>query len=100
MATATMPLHRREFPKDMWLPRRLLEAFAACGWEDNSWHNDACPIFEREDGTVVFCDARDRKRRELASPRYGRYQIVGPGAIDVANFWTTDGLICWLLENR
>ncbi len=95
MAATTPPLHRREFPKLFWLPSRLVEAFAAHGWKDTSYRHDACPTFEK-DGTAIFCDVHDRRRRELGGGGFKRFQIVSPLAIDVNNFETTDALIEWL----
>ena len=38
------------------------------GWEDISWHNDACPSFVRKFGDVefrIFCDFKDPDLREM-----------------------------------
>ena len=38
------------------------------GWEDISWHNDACPSFVRKFGDVefrIFCDFVDPDMREM-----------------------------------
>jgi hypothetical protein len=47
------------------------------GWQDISWHNDACPSFERKYGNVayrIFCDYKDPNRREsLGSMRFVVY---------------------------
>jgi len=37
------------------------------GWEDISWHNDACPSFQKVFGDVtfrIFCDFKDPDQRE------------------------------------
>lgn len=38
------------------------------GWEDISWHNDACPSFQKVFGDVtfrIFCDFKDPDLREM-----------------------------------
>jgi len=38
------------------------------GWEDISWHNDACPSFLRQFDNVefrIFCDFKDPDLREM-----------------------------------
>jgi hypothetical protein len=38
------------------------------GWIDTSWHNDACPSFEKTFGDTTFrlwCDYVDPERREM-----------------------------------
>jgi hypothetical protein len=47
------------------------------GWVDTSWHNDACPSFEKAFGNVkyrIFCDYKDMEARENPSwTRFGVY---------------------------
>ena len=47
------------------------------GWLDISWHNDACPSFEKVFGDVkfrIYCDYKDMKARECPSwTRFGVY---------------------------
>ena len=58
-----------EFPNydgDFYLPS---------GWEDNSWHNDACPHAEKRngDGTIVaniWQHYVDSSKRDLGMKRY------------------------------
>jgi hypothetical protein len=38
------------------------------GWVDVSWHNDACPSFQKAFGNVtfrIFCDYKDPDQREM-----------------------------------
>jgi len=47
------------------------------GWIDTSWHNDACPSFEKVFGDVkfrIYCDYKDMEARENPSwTRFGVY---------------------------
>ena len=47
------------------------------GWVDTSWHNDACPSFQKVFGDVTFriyCDYKDIEARENPSwTRFGIY---------------------------
>jgi hypothetical protein len=47
------------------------------GWVDTSWHNDACPSFQKVFGDVTFriyCDYKDMELRENPSwTRFGVY---------------------------
>jgi len=47
------------------------------GWRDTSWHNDACPSFERKLGAVnfrIYCDYKNPDKREsLGSMRFVVY---------------------------
>lgn len=43
------------------------------GWVDTSWHNDACPSFEKTiNGTLVrlWCDYKDRSLSEIGGLRF------------------------------
>ena len=43
------------------------------GWVDTSWHNDACPSFEKEiKGTTyrVWCDFKDPSKSEVGGLRF------------------------------
>jgi hypothetical protein len=43
------------------------------GWTDTSWHNDACPSFEKEvKGTVyrLWCDYKDSNMSEVGGLRF------------------------------
>jgi hypothetical protein len=43
------------------------------GWGDTSWHNDACPSFEKEiKGTVyrIWCDFKDSSLSEVGGLRF------------------------------
>jgi hypothetical protein len=47
------------------------------GWQDMSWHNDACPSFDRKVGDInfrIYCDYSDPDRREMqGEPRFVVY---------------------------
>ena len=47
------------------------------GWVDVSWHNDACPSFEKAFGDVkyrIFCDYKDMEKRDCPDwTRFGVY---------------------------
>jgi hypothetical protein len=47
------------------------------GWVDTSWHNDACPSFEKAFGDVkyrIFCDYKDMQKRDCPDwTRFGVY---------------------------
>jgi hypothetical protein len=47
------------------------------GWEDISWHNDACPSFIKVFGDVTFriyCDYKDMQKRDCPDwTRFGVY---------------------------
>jgi hypothetical protein len=59
------PLWQREFPD--FPPADMPEL--SPGWEDKSWHNDACPSFHDGDlGLTLWIDYADREKREM--PRY------------------------------
>jgi hypothetical protein len=37
------------------------------GWQDMSWHNDACPSFDRKFGNInfrIYCEYKDPNKRE------------------------------------
>lgn len=37
------------------------------GWQDVSWHNDACPSFDRKFGNInfrIYCEYKDPNKRE------------------------------------
>lgn len=42
-----LELWRREHGDDFYIPRLVLNALAECGFKDESWRNDACPVFRR-----------------------------------------------------
>ena len=96
--------HRHEFPWSNWLPRPLLTALRAAGWEDSSWHNDACPNWTSPDGNRrLWCDAKDRNLREsgAAVPRYVVQNLHGDDADPgewVFETEFTGHMIWWLLS--
>jgi hypothetical protein len=59
--------YKTEFPHyddDLSLPK---------GWKDTSWHNDACPSFEKEvKGTIyrLWCDFKDPSLSEIGGLRF------------------------------
>ena len=59
--------YREEFPD---FPEADMPAIPA-GWEDISWHNDACPSFDMGEGRVVYVDYADKAQREWPdAPRF------------------------------
>lgn len=45
------------------------------GWEDTSWHNDACPSFQTPNGVRVYVDYADPAQRELG-PTASRFGAI------------------------
>lgn len=93
MTTTTMPLYRVEFPAFGELDVQLPE-----GFEDTSWHNDACPSFEAK-GVRVWVDFKNPEDRESDASK--RFAIV-PLSVDANDhepLLTTDdwtGVVAYL----
>lgn len=70
----TAPNYRRAFPDfDYEIPALVADAE---GWEDTSWHNDACPSFTC-DVFVLWCDYADPTRREVQGGK--RFTMLDEG---------------------
>lgn len=70
-----MQPHQSEFdPARFPLPAALHDALLASGWEDVSWHNDACPSFLISTGPGralrLWIDAEHPAERELGGARF------------------------------
>lgn len=76
----THPLMAKEFPD---FDQATLPTIPA-GFEDTSWHNDACPSFQHEGlGLHLFIDYADPDDREMGSPfRFRVDQLVKQSYID------------------
>lgn len=80
-----MERYKQEFPKfDHELPVELLNKY---GFEDISWHNDACPAFWNESaGYRVWFNFKDISLREIPEmPLFGieKTNDIGDGTSDV-----------------
>lgn len=51
-----------EFGPEYRVPGKVLAALKAAGFEDESWHNDACPKFEKE---VAWQNKQDFRGRTI-----------------------------------
>lgn len=61
------PKYRTEFPD---FPETDLPALPV-GFEDTSWHNDACPSFTSDGrGLTIFINYTDPAKREVGWPRF------------------------------
>lgn len=45
-------------------------------WQDNSWHNDACPYFQISPRVGLFIDYANPALREFASDTVGRFILM------------------------
>lgn len=89
------PLMAKEFPD---FDQATLPTIPA-GFEDTSWHNDACPSFQHEGlGLHLFIDYADPELREMASPtrfRVDQLELVrytnNDGDEDECWQWPEDG---------
>ena len=79
-----MKLYQREFPDfpDFGFDPR------DHGFDDESWHNNACPSFRR--GNLVFwCDHEDRTQRDLG-PESPRFLLVHVTDRTLETIWSTE----------
>lgn len=83
MTNAPFPLLAKEFPD---FDQATLPTIPA-GFEDISWHNDACPSFEHKGlGLHLFVDYEDPEEREMASPV--RFRV---DQLELVRYDTEDG---------
>ncbi len=83
---------RTEFGPEYAIPADLLNVLLASGWEDTSWHNDACPTFHHDERALeLICDSERVADREFGSrfPRFGVYAIVD-GLPDAAAVFSSE----------
>lgn len=69
IATLTAPLYAVEFPAFANDSACAAMAARSEGWEDTSWHNDACPSFTC-DVFVLWIEHPDPAMREFNSARF------------------------------
>src|SRR5262249_3637529 len=76
------------------VPPDLVNALLARGWEDASWHHDACPSFSLGQGVGVslrlWVDAADPAARESEGLRFTLCREEGGS--HAATLWQTDEL--------
>lgn len=83
------PNYLIEFPSydgDFYLPE---------GWEDNSWHNDACPHAEKrsKDGRIIVNIWQEFvafEKRETESEERYLFTICVNGDDAIFEYWTND----------
>lgn len=64
------PWYLKEFSNydaELYIPR---------GWEDNSWHNNACPHVEKSQGMYTACIFQDYKSEDLREDKYREERFV------------------------
>ena len=62
------PWYKKEFPlydAELYIPN---------GWEDNSWHNNACPHAEKSQGMYTACIMQD-----YINPNYRQFSFTDDG---------------------
>jgi hypothetical protein len=87
MAIDRTPLWQTEFPD---YPIADMPAIPD-GFEDTSWHNDACPSFTHPDSRMVlWVDYADPAQREISGPRFAISQADIDGLIENVLLTTED----------
>jgi hypothetical protein len=64
--------YQTEFPN---FPVADLPAIPA-GWQDESWHNDACPFFLANPSLGVWVDYADPQQSDFGDEREARFMVV------------------------
>lgn len=87
--------YQTEHCKQLWPPRPLLALLAQQGWEDQSWHNDACARWGRM-GLTLWVEAKVPDNRECGGKRYTIVRTTETDDHEMLDFERTADLIAFL----